>query len=73
MFQLNRRPCIGGSGLRHSEHRTRVLDPSQQWGGRSWGDAGYMNLPIKADDDVTGGTCVILDRANGQPPLFPSK
>lgn len=44
-----------------------------QWGDTSWGDAGYMYLPIKADDDVTGGTCGILGRASGQPPLYPFK
>ena len=44
-----------------------------QWGDTTWGDAGYMYLPIRADDDITGGACGILGRASGQPPLYPFK
>ncbi|DBA95874.1 TPA: hypothetical protein ACH3X1_001414 [Trebouxia sp. C0004] len=43
-----------------------------QWGA-DWGDAGYLYLPIKATDDTTGGTCGILGKSSGLPPVYPFK
>ena len=41
--------------------------------GTSWGAGGYIYLPIKSDDDTTGGACGILGRASGLPPVYPFK
>lgn len=39
----------------------------------TWGAAGYVYMAINSDDDITGGTCGILGKSSGNPPVFPFK
>ena len=43
-----------------------------QWGA-SWGQDGYIYLPISSDDDTTGGACGLLGVNNGFPAVYPSE